>query len=82
MTSVKGIFTRRNLKKTCVLDRERVSRGPSLGGGDEDKADSGDLSLYSPVKVVIFVALMCVMLVLMYFFYKWLGEYRSKCCFL
>ncbi|XP_046898382.1 signal peptide peptidase-like 2A isoform X3 [Hypomesus transpacificus] len=53
-------------------ERERVSRGPSLGGGDEDKADSGDLSLYSPVKVVIFVALMCVMLVLMYFFYKWL----------
>ena len=76
--TVKGIFTRRNLKKMCVLarvlDRERVSRGPSLGGGDEDKTDSGDLSLYSPLKVVIFVALMCVMLVLMYFFYKWLGE--------
>uniref|UniRef100_A0A669B8X8 Signal peptide peptidase like 2A n=1 Tax=Oreochromis niloticus TaxID=8128 RepID=A0A669B8X8_ORENI len=28
------------------------------------------LSLYSPLKVVIFVALMCGMLVLMYFFYK------------
>uniref|UniRef100_A0A669BTP6 Signal peptide peptidase like 2A n=1 Tax=Oreochromis niloticus TaxID=8128 RepID=A0A669BTP6_ORENI len=36
----------------------------------ESKADSGELSLYSPLKVVIFVALMCGMLVLMYFFYK------------
>jgi hypothetical protein len=32
------------------------------------------LALYSPLKVVIFVGLMCLMLVLMYFFYKYLGE--------
>uniref|UniRef100_A0A8C8DQC8 PA domain-containing protein n=1 Tax=Oryzias sinensis TaxID=183150 RepID=A0A8C8DQC8_9TELE len=46
---------------------ERASRG---GGGGESKADSGEISLYSPLKVVIFVALMCGMLVLMYFFYN------------
>ncbi|KAM6950725.1 signal peptide peptidase-like 2A isoform 3-T4 [Lycodopsis pacificus] len=40
------------------------------GGGGESKADSGELFLYSPLKVVIFVALMCGMLVLMYFFYN------------
>uniref|UniRef100_A0A3Q4MNJ4 Signal peptide peptidase like 2A n=1 Tax=Neolamprologus brichardi TaxID=32507 RepID=A0A3Q4MNJ4_NEOBR len=40
------------------------------GACGESKADSGELSLYSPLKVVIFVALMCGMLVLMYFFYK------------
>uniref|UniRef100_A0AAQ5XCY2 PA domain-containing protein n=1 Tax=Amphiprion ocellaris TaxID=80972 RepID=A0AAQ5XCY2_AMPOC len=34
-----------------------------------NKADSGQLSLYSPLKVVIFVAMMCGMLVLMYYFY-------------
>uniref|UniRef100_A0A671WW63 PA domain-containing protein n=1 Tax=Sparus aurata TaxID=8175 RepID=A0A671WW63_SPAAU len=33
-------------------------------------ADSGELFLYSPLKVVIFVAMMCGMLVLMYFFYN------------
>uniref|UniRef100_A0A4W5PH53 PA domain-containing protein n=1 Tax=Hucho hucho TaxID=62062 RepID=A0A4W5PH53_9TELE len=38
----------------------------------EEKSDSGDLALYSPLKVVIFVGLMCLMLVLMYFFYKYL----------
>uniref|UniRef100_A0A673Z3X4 Signal peptide peptidase-like 2A n=1 Tax=Salmo trutta TaxID=8032 RepID=A0A673Z3X4_SALTR len=37
-----------------------------------EKSDSGDLALYSPLKVVIFVGLMCLMLVLMYFFYKYL----------
>uniref|UniRef100_A0A673I6R6 PA domain-containing protein n=1 Tax=Sinocyclocheilus rhinocerous TaxID=307959 RepID=A0A673I6R6_9TELE len=31
-----------------------------------------ELSLYSPLKVLLFVAMMCVMLVLMYFFYRWL----------
>uniref|UniRef100_A0A3Q3KD03 PA domain-containing protein n=1 Tax=Monopterus albus TaxID=43700 RepID=A0A3Q3KD03_MONAL len=36
----------------------------------ESKADSGEISLYSPLKVVIFVLLMCGMLVLMYFFFK------------
>uniref|UniRef100_A0A3B4WH36 Signal peptide peptidase-like 2A n=1 Tax=Seriola lalandi dorsalis TaxID=1841481 RepID=A0A3B4WH36_SERLL len=39
-------------------------------GGGESKADSGELFLYSPLKVVIFVAMMCGMLVLMYFFYN------------
>ncbi|KAK7159985.1 hypothetical protein R3I93_007818 [Phoxinus phoxinus] len=38
----------------------------------EGQGDSSELSLYSPLKVLIFVAMMCVMLVLMYFFYKWL----------
>uniref|UniRef100_A0A4W4HJT6 PA domain-containing protein n=1 Tax=Electrophorus electricus TaxID=8005 RepID=A0A4W4HJT6_ELEEL len=48
-----------------------VQSGAAVSGG-EDGADSGDLSLYSPLKVLLFVLLMCVMLVLMYFFYKWL----------
>lgn len=58
-----------------VCFRERLNSGGSGGGGGggESKADSGELSLYSPLKVVIFVALMCGMLVLMYFFYKVLG---------
>ncbi|CAI5645962.1 unnamed protein product [Oreochromis niloticus] len=53
-------------------ERERLNSGATGGGrgGGESKADSGELSLYSPLKVVIFVALMCGMLVLMYFFYK------------
>uniref|UniRef100_A0A671WVJ8 PA domain-containing protein n=1 Tax=Sparus aurata TaxID=8175 RepID=A0A671WVJ8_SPAAU len=45
----------------------------ALGGfwsGACNKADSGELFLYSPLKVVIFVAMMCGMLVLMYFFYN------------
>ncbi|XP_076011708.1 signal peptide peptidase-like 2A isoform X2 [Genypterus blacodes] len=50
-------------------ERERLSA--SLGGaGGEHKADSGELSLYSPLRVVILVALMCGMLVLMYYFYN------------
>uniref|UniRef100_A0A8C6LBV8 Signal peptide peptidase like 2A n=1 Tax=Nothobranchius furzeri TaxID=105023 RepID=A0A8C6LBV8_NOTFU len=40
------------------------------GGGGESKANGGELSLYSPLKVIVFVALMCGMLVLMYFFYN------------
>ncbi|XP_063737697.1 signal peptide peptidase-like 2A isoform X2 [Eleginops maclovinus] len=51
---------------TCERDR---LNGVS-GGGGESKADSGELFLYSPLKVVFFVALMCGMLVLMYFFYS------------
>ncbi|XP_058243472.1 signal peptide peptidase-like 2A isoform X5 [Hemibagrus wyckioides] len=43
----------------------------SLSAGEE-RSDSGDLTLYSPLKVLLFVALMCVMLVLMYFFYRYL----------
>uniref|UniRef100_A0A673Z445 Signal peptide peptidase-like 2A n=1 Tax=Salmo trutta TaxID=8032 RepID=A0A673Z445_SALTR len=53
----------------CERERLSASRG---GGGGEEKSDSGDLALYSPLKVVIFVGLMCLMLVLMYFFYKYL----------
>lgn len=43
----------------------------ALSAGD-DRSDSGDLTLYSPLKVLLFVVLMCVMLVLMYFFYRYL----------
>ncbi|XP_031704650.1 signal peptide peptidase-like 2A isoform X4 [Anarrhichthys ocellatus] len=50
-----------------ACERDRLNGD---GGGGESKADSGELFLYSPLKVVIFVALMCVMLVLMYFFYN------------
>ncbi|CAK6967256.1 signal peptide peptidase-like 2A isoform X4 [Scomber scombrus] len=53
-----------------ACERERLNTGAAGGGGGENKADSGELSLYSPLKVVIFVALMCGMLVLMYFFYN------------
>ncbi|KAJ8343587.1 hypothetical protein SKAU_G00309160 [Synaphobranchus kaupii] len=49
---------------------------PAVGGGGEEsreaKAHGGDLSVSSPVKVVVFVMFMSVMLVLMFFFYKWL----------
>lgn len=51
-----------------ACERERLNRGAE-GGGDS-KADSGELFLYSPLKVVFFVAMMCGMLVLMYFFYN------------
>ncbi|XP_071014339.1 signal peptide peptidase-like 2A isoform X1 [Oncorhynchus clarkii lewisi] len=56
-----------------ACERERLSASRGGGGrGGEEKSDSGDLALYSPLKVVIFVGLMCLMLVLMYFFYKYL----------
>uniref|UniRef100_A0A672JND2 PA domain-containing protein n=1 Tax=Salarias fasciatus TaxID=181472 RepID=A0A672JND2_SALFA len=42
----------------------------SEAGGGDGKADSGELFLYSPLKVIFFVAMMCGMLVLMYFFYN------------
>ncbi|KAK2853600.1 hypothetical protein Q5P01_006261 [Channa striata] len=54
---------------TCERDRLNSCAGGG-GGGGESKADSGELSLYSPLKVVIFVAVMCGMLVLMYYFYN------------
>uniref|UniRef100_A0A8C5I8G9 PA domain-containing protein n=1 Tax=Gouania willdenowi TaxID=441366 RepID=A0A8C5I8G9_GOUWI len=57
-------------------ERERQSGGESRGG--ESKADSGDIFLYSPFKVVIFVAMMCGMLVLMYFFYNILGMLENR----
>nr|XP_046201520.1 signal peptide peptidase-like 2A isoform X2 [Oncorhynchus gorbuscha] len=56
----------------CERERLSASRGGGGGGGGGEKSDSGDLALYSPLKVVIFVGLMCLMLVLMYFFYKYL----------
>lgn len=58
-----------------VCARERLSHTERSDGGD-GRADSGDVFLYSPLKVVIFVALMCGMLVLMYFFYHVLGEWN------
>ncbi|XP_070815798.1 signal peptide peptidase-like 2A isoform X4 [Chaetodon trifascialis] len=51
-------------------ERDRMNGGAEQGGGGDRKADSGELFLYSPLKVVFFVALMCGMLVLMYFFYN------------
>ncbi|KAM7406371.1 hypothetical protein PAMP_000750 [Pampus punctatissimus] len=53
-----------------ACERDRLSTGVTGGGSGENKADSGELSLYSPLKVFIFVALMCGMLVLMYYFYN------------
>ncbi|XP_078101524.1 signal peptide peptidase-like 2A isoform X3 [Sander vitreus] len=53
-----------------ACERARLNGVGAGGGGGESKADSGELSLYSPLKVVFFVALMCGMLVLMYFFYN------------
>ncbi|XP_054472631.1 signal peptide peptidase-like 2A isoform X3 [Anoplopoma fimbria] len=53
-----------------ACERDRLNGAVAGGGGGESKADSGDIFLYSPLKVVIFVAMMCGMLVLMYFFYN------------
>lgn len=50
-----------------ACERDRINSG---AGGGESKADGEQLLLYSPLKVVFFVALMCGMLVLMYFFYN------------
>lgn len=44
---------------------------PERGG--EGKAESGELFLYSPLKVLLFVGLMSGMLLLMYFFYNIVG---------
>ena len=56
--------------------RQRLTGAGADGGGGEEKvADSGDVFLYSPLKVVVFVGMMCLMLVLMYFFYTVLGEW-------
>ncbi|TMS13585.1 hypothetical protein E3U43_018660 [Larimichthys crocea] len=49
--------------------RDRLNN-VAMGGAGDNKADSGELFLYSPLKVVVFVALMCGMLVLMYYFYN------------
>uniref|UniRef100_A0A8C5CGG1 non-specific serine/threonine protein kinase n=1 Tax=Gadus morhua TaxID=8049 RepID=A0A8C5CGG1_GADMO len=53
-----------------ACERQRLTGAGADGGGGEEKvADSGDVFLYSPLKVVVFVGMMCLMLVLMYFFY-------------
>ncbi|XP_047678090.1 signal peptide peptidase-like 2A isoform X3 [Tachysurus fulvidraco] len=51
---------------------EKAKQSVTALSAGEERSDSGDLTLYSPLKVMLFVALMCVMLVLMYFFYKYL----------
>ncbi|KAJ8252448.1 hypothetical protein COCON_G00217600 [Conger conger] len=62
-----------------VAERDALCAPPPLppvGGGAADpgepRAHSGDLSVSSPVKVVVFVVFLSTMLVLMFFFYKWL----------
>lgn len=65
-------------KGLSVYDRDRLNAVGESGGGREGKGESGELFLYSPVKVIIFVGLMCGMLVLMYFFYNILGEWNHK----
>nr|XP_057944593.1 signal peptide peptidase-like 2A isoform X2 [Doryrhamphus excisus] len=57
--------------RACERDALRSSGG-SGSGSEVNKADSGELSLSSPLKVGIYVALMCVMLILMFYFYKYL----------
>ncbi|XP_017274255.1 signal peptide peptidase-like 2A isoform X2 [Kryptolebias marmoratus] len=54
----------------CEREKLNSCAGGGGGGGGKGKASSGELSLYSPLKVFIFVALMCGMLVLMYYFYN------------
>ncbi|MCI4378870.1 hypothetical protein PGIGA_G00221320 [Pangasianodon gigas] len=51
---------------------EKAKQSVTALHAGEERTDSGDLTLYSPLKVLLFVVLMCVMLVLMYFFYKYL----------
>ncbi|XP_060923924.1 signal peptide peptidase-like 2A isoform X4 [Limanda limanda] len=53
-----------------ACESDRLNNGTAMEVGEEGKADSGELSLYSPLKVVFFVAMMCGMLVLMYYFYN------------
>ncbi|XP_048829379.1 signal peptide peptidase-like 2A isoform X2 [Brienomyrus brachyistius] len=54
-----------------AVEREKLNTAP-MGGDSRERTDSGDLPLYSPLKVILFVAFMCVVLVLMYFFYAYL----------
>lgn len=65
---------------SSVCGRDRLS-GIGMSESGEHRAENGEVFLYSPLKVIIFVALMCGMLVLMYFFYNVLGElniYKTK----
>ncbi|XP_054627006.1 signal peptide peptidase-like 2A isoform X2 [Dunckerocampus dactyliophorus] len=54
-----------------ACERDGLSSSGGCGSAGY-KADSGDLFLASPLKVVIFVALMCGMIILMYYFYNYL----------
>ncbi|KAI2647824.1 Signal peptide peptidase-like 2A [Labeo rohita] len=63
-----------------AVEKLKQAAGPASDAG-EGQSDSNELSLYSPLKVLLFVAMMCVMLVLMYFFYRWLGESRCRTTF-
>ncbi|XP_051580416.1 signal peptide peptidase-like 2A isoform X2 [Myxocyprinus asiaticus] len=54
-----------------AAEKMKQNAGPSADVSD-GHSDSSELSLYSPLKVLLFVGMMCVMLVLMYFFYRWL----------
>ncbi|XP_034042816.1 signal peptide peptidase-like 2A isoform X2 [Thalassophryne amazonica] len=53
-----------------ACERNRLNAGAEGGGRSNSKTDSGEVFLYSPLKIIIFVAVMCGMLVLMYFFYN------------
>ncbi|KAI7802855.1 signal peptide peptidase-like 2A [Triplophysa rosa] len=52
-----------------AAERVKQTAGSSANDG---LADGSEITLYSPLKVLLFVAMMCVMLVLMYFFYTWM----------
>ncbi|XP_051918842.1 signal peptide peptidase-like 2A isoform X2 [Hippocampus zosterae] len=52
-----------------ACERERLNSGAE-GANRDNKAESGDIALYSPFKVFIFVCLMSGMLFLMYYFYN------------
>ncbi|XP_052008378.1 signal peptide peptidase-like 2A isoform X2 [Xyrauchen texanus] len=54
-----------------AAEKMKQNVGPSVDMSDGN-SDSSELSLYSPLKVMLFVGMMCVMLVLMYFFYHYL----------
>uniref|UniRef100_A0A3Q4A8D6 PA domain-containing protein n=1 Tax=Mola mola TaxID=94237 RepID=A0A3Q4A8D6_MOLML len=53
-----------------ACERDQLNSGTGRHGGGESKEENGELVLYSPLKVIFFVTLMCGMLVLMYFFYN------------
>ncbi|XP_051953405.1 signal peptide peptidase-like 2A isoform X2 [Xyrauchen texanus] len=54
-----------------AAEKVKQTADPSADVNDEH-SESSELSLYSPLKVLLFVGMMCVMLVLMYYFYRWL----------
>ncbi|KAG5839436.1 signal peptide peptidase-like 2A isoform X1 [Anguilla anguilla] len=56
----------------CTSSALPPAMGEGGEGSREARAHGGDLAVSSPVKVVIFVVFMSAMLVLMFFFYKWL----------